>query len=259
MTNADVSFSKSIRPECEAQVKGHPDATYKKFLEHTKAQEFVKYGWAALARDDTLSQDQCEEKPPPLLFASQATSNIIVFDPGEWDSVFCEAYQTEDASVGLGVWWGDSDPRNVSERCPGVESLDRGLMAAVVRALETVPPGNASLKITTTSLRCISLIQQSVNLMKAETVAEGVKQHDMPLATYLPRLILQIRRRGRRVCFKHVKDFSEIQSPCVKGARQLAFEGAYKETSRKAWGFPETNIGITGGIYSSIASLEFEL
>jgi len=93
--------------------------------------------------------------------------------------------------------------------------------------------------------------------MKAEIVAEGVKPHNMPLSTYLPRLVTRIRRQGRRIRFQYIGD---LKDEGAREAKQLALEGARKESVKKEWGF------ITSAVLeqalaqsSSFGSLEFEL
>lgn len=46
---------------------------------------------------------------------------------GEWDIVYCEARQTGDGSVGVGVWWGDNDRRSGWIQCRNKHHADTQL------------------------------------------------------------------------------------------------------------------------------------
>ncbi|KIJ27162.1 hypothetical protein M422DRAFT_271716 [Sphaerobolus stellatus SS14] len=266
--------------QCEPQVRDFANAKYKKFHTYTEAENFVQYGWASLHGPVPPSPSPSPSPSPrrptdvqlnlaALSLNDYSTENITVLDSREWKTAYCETYENEDGNVGIGVWWEQDNSENVSERCQGMKSLDKGLMAGAVRALEAVPSGNASIRPCLT----IQVIQNAVNIMKAEGVPERIKERDMPLSIYLPQLMTRVRHQGRRIRIKRVKEESDLQSRGVRVAKELAIKGSYKKTSRSLWGLTikgspkETSrrpwrlpVGNSSrGACGSVASLKFQL
>ncbi|KAG8979847.1 hypothetical protein FRB90_007877, partial [Tulasnella sp. 427] len=58
----------------------------------------------------------------------------------EWITAYtdgaCRGNGAAGAVAGVGVWYGDNDPRNVSERCPGAQTNNRAELIAIIRCLE---------------------------------------------------------------------------------------------------------------------------
>src|SRR5690242_14634408 len=81
--------------ECEEYVKGCPGALYKSFHTKIEAQDFI---------------DQ---------------QNIEVKDKlNVWTDGYCKRNGLSDAVGGIGVFFGDKDPRNLSERLPGEQQTN---------------------------------------------------------------------------------------------------------------------------------------
>jgi ribonuclease HI len=75
-----------------------------------------------------------------------SSSTISVFTDGA-----CPSNGQKNAIAGVGVWFGNEDPRNISERLPpGPQTNNRAELWAVIRALQSIPP-NERVEIYTDS------------------------------------------------------------------------------------------------------------
>ncbi|KAF7347514.1 Ribonuclease H [Mycena venus] len=76
-------------------------------------------------------------------------------DEDGWDVVYsdgaCKGNGQVGSFAGVGVWWGNGDPRNIAERCPGDQTNNRAELIAILRVLETTPPSKKPLLIKTDS------------------------------------------------------------------------------------------------------------
>ncbi|CAG8607643.1 20768_t:CDS:2, partial [Racocetra persica] len=104
---------------------------YKKFLTHIEAQNFI--------------EGKCEV-------------SVTLNDNG---SSFNNS--TTKAQAGIGVFWKDDDPNNLSERLPGSEQTNnRAEIYAVIRALEVCENKTKPLEIMTDSKYAINIIEDWV-------------------------------------------------------------------------------------------------
>ncbi|KAF3766036.1 hypothetical protein M406DRAFT_221619, partial [Cryphonectria parasitica EP155] len=133
----------------------------------------------------------------------------------------------EGAVAGVGVFFGDRDPRNISERLPGdVQTNQRAELTAIIRALQSVPPQRGVLiwSDSTYAIKCVTdwFIKWEAN---------GWKTHKGPVQNRdLVELALQeIRKRdalGTRTVIKWIKGHEgnrgnvEADGLAVKGANE---------------------------------------
>lgn len=163
--------------ECEAQVKGFPGASYKKFRTLEEAQAFAGAAPSGDRGTDHQSQAHSTQKSgiTGVQSSTAAFSNVgrsIVplgaqqHGPGgekeggkgestgekaprdygdERDTTIvytdgaCSSNGRFGAVAGIGVWWGSGDERNLSERCPGSQTNNRAEIYAIIRFLEEAP------------------------------------------------------------------------------------------------------------------------
>jgi ribonuclease HI len=174
--------------ECESYVKGFPGAQYKSFQTASEAQEYMssavehQRGFQhaqgssssrAATMDAVLPARQ--SKPayrttimPPLLGNTYTTSSSVrsssgqaVDTKGHRNAVVvycdgsCRGNGKTGAIAGVGVYFGDNDPRNVSEPLAGpTQTNQRAELTAAIRALESVPV-NQPVEIRTDSMYTI--------------------------------------------------------------------------------------------------------
>ncbi|KAG8945980.1 hypothetical protein FRC04_012098 [Tulasnella sp. 424] len=162
--------------ECKAQVEGFPRAEYKRFGNLKDAEGFIGVAYiettltkSAQTYEDSPSPSSVSSassrpststsvasaapstsaaarfKPYPTAISKgkvkveESTSRPISRD--EWTTAYtdgaCRGNGAVGAVAGIGVWYGDNDPRNVSERCPGTQTNNRAELIAIIRCLET--------------------------------------------------------------------------------------------------------------------------
>ncbi|KAJ3506268.1 hypothetical protein NLJ89_g6967 [Agrocybe chaxingu] len=189
-------------PECEAQVKGFPDAKFKKFQQRGLAQDFVDVAEPAYKSEPPTSQSGIEEKELEPVYVNQpstsqhsikeqeqeaepanttrtqppisqpdAKGKTRAFDKVD-DEIACDIVYADSACkgngtthcvAGVGVWWGFDDPRNVAKRCPGVQTNTRAELIAILRVLETTPVSKRPLLIKTDSKYSIDCLQHWID------------------------------------------------------------------------------------------------
>ncbi|CAG8821139.1 23273_t:CDS:1, partial [Racocetra persica] len=119
--------------ECKSQVKGFSDAKYQRFSFKTDAENFIN------DKKETVVLDK----------------NKIQI----WTDGCCLGNGTKEAKAGIGVFYGDKDPRNQSERLPGEQQTNnRAEIYAVIRAIESCENKTKSLEIFTNSLHVVNII-----------------------------------------------------------------------------------------------------
>ncbi|KAH9919438.1 ribonuclease H-like domain-containing protein [Epithele typhae] len=71
---------------------------------------------------------------PPAITCSADPQPLVIYTDGS-----SRGNGTAGSRAGVGVWWGDQDPRNLAERCPGPQTNNSAELNAIIRALETAP------------------------------------------------------------------------------------------------------------------------
>lgn len=95
------------RSECEAQIKGYPGAKYKKFMNAAEAEAFASGVAVAVNPGNFDASPEAKSKKRAM--------SAEVEDESEWDVVYsdgaCKGNGQEGSYAGVGVWWGENDPR----------------------------------------------------------------------------------------------------------------------------------------------------
>jgi ribonuclease HI len=181
-----VLLSLICRRNCEAQIKGFPNASHKKFVSRRDAQEFVN---GAGASNTPHSEEDSPKSASGSKIGGQKRLFVEIEDESGWDVVYsdgaCKGNGKVGSVAGLGIWWGEGDARfvmgcfqlinlksvsgrNIAERCPGEQTNNRAelivsqhlhinivnvinVMQAILRVLETTPFSKKPLLIKTDS------------------------------------------------------------------------------------------------------------
>lgn len=141
--------------EAQAAYVGVKAPRYKKFDTREAAEEWLQgfgagaFVPSAVKEEDADEEDELEEDISPAAKKVKIVSDdISVVVQGELDEDLLEIYTDgstlangqNGAVAGVGVFFGDGDPRNISERLSGTpQTNQRAELTAILRALETVP------------------------------------------------------------------------------------------------------------------------
>jgi ribonuclease HI len=107
--------------ECNRAVKGYKNASYKKFDTKQEAEEFV------------ANNGVVQETP---------TMELVDFEPDYhvYTDGACSKNGTRTASAGIGIYFGENDPRNVSEKLLGKQTNNLAELTAIVKTHAIIRP-----------------------------------------------------------------------------------------------------------------------
>lgn len=137
-----------------------------------------------------------------------------VQDESGWDVVYsdgaCKGNGKVGSYAGVGVWWGENDPRNIAERCPGDQTNNRAELIAIVRVLETTPKSKKPLLIKTDSQYSINCFQEWLPrwICNKFRTAVGQPVKNLGIIRYLAALFNERELFGQRVHLQYVKGHS---------------------------------------------------
>jgi ribonuclease HI len=159
--------------ECEQQVKGYPNPCFRKFSTEEEAQRFVRLGRENIKEDQASSSKpratKKRERPssrepslPPLKEArTEGTEQLCV-----WTDGACIHNGYPNARTGIGVFFSEESPFNLSEPLPGEpQTNQRAELYAVIRALQQVREGLEGSFAGTKKLVVYSDSSYTVNIM----------------------------------------------------------------------------------------------
>lgn len=110
--------------ECKARVEGYNGAVYKKFSTQESAEEFLSH-----APDPPKKESLKEPGKAPKIRTIETTSpkDYYVYTDGS-----CSNNGKPNAAAGIGIFFGEADKRNVSQRIQGKQSNNTAELSALV-------------------------------------------------------------------------------------------------------------------------------
>ena len=105
--------------ECNKQVNKYKSARFKKFNNIDEAKNFVKYG--GIQQNNYLENN--------VLY----NTNIVIFTDGS-----CINNGSKNAKAGIGIYFGDEDPRNISEPYYNNPTNNRAELYAIIKATHII-------------------------------------------------------------------------------------------------------------------------
>ncbi|ORX86483.1 RnaseH-domain-containing protein [Basidiobolus meristosporus CBS 931.73] len=140
-----------------------------------------------------LSSDDLEEANDP------AQQKIVVYTDGS-----SRGNGQANPRAGVGVYWGDNDPRNVSERLEGRQTNQRAEITAALRAIQTSGDDKSVLEIRTDSNYVIqSMTQWVYGWLKKGW--KGVTNKDL-----LQELHTAIQKREGKIIWTHIRGHTGV-------------------------------------------------
>ncbi|KAJ2964144.1 hypothetical protein NQZ79_g1000 [Umbelopsis isabellina] len=226
--------------ECELQVKGFPNARYKKFMTEAEANAFISMG----AKEPEANVG-LEAAPGKARHTSTGSFIVDIFpsstsrqegiaikkreqSPEEGTSVVytdgaSAGNGTAKAFAGVGVYFGPNDPRNVSEPLEGKATNQRAEIMAVIRAIERCDDEHCKLEIRTDSMytkKAVTTWRKNWLIKNWKTsTGEEVKNRDL-----FERLFDLIDKRPGEVQITHVPGHSGLAGNEM--ADRFAVQGA---------------------------------
>ncbi|GMM29452.1 RNA-DNA hybrid ribonuclease [Martiniozyma asiatica (nom. inval.)] len=141
---------------CKSKVDHFPNAKFKSFKTKSEALSWIDQNSTANKTNGKISKPKIS-KPSNMtnfskisFFSSNPTANTTVVTPRSINSKSknVSTIYTDGASrnnqnkslrkAGYGVWFGENDPRNISERVSGEQTNQRAELQAIDRALDVV-------------------------------------------------------------------------------------------------------------------------
>ncbi|CAG8639727.1 4697_t:CDS:2, partial [Scutellospora calospora] len=167
--------------ECKEQIHRFPGALFKSFEIKQQAEDYVN--------------NMIEKE------------NIFV-----WTDGCCENNGKKDARAGIGVYWSERNPLNLSERLPGyLQTNNRAEIFAVIRAIETCIEND----------KCLVIYTDSIYVINCQGVKNPKKNLDLVI-----RLNDLIKERKGKVVFKYVRGHRGNEGN--EQADKLAYLGSQK-------------------------------
>ncbi|KAI0762190.1 ribonuclease H-like domain-containing protein [Trametes elegans] len=248
--------------DCQSQTAGFPGNRHQKFATLGQAQQYLAQNGVSTRapgltpassssagpsaqHGSTLrgrlhgGKPYARVQPPPSTPTEPASSSNskwasltsdVIEDESGWDVVYsdgsCRGNGKVGSVAGIGVWWGQNDPRNLAERCPGGQTNNRAELIAIVRVLETTPHTRRPLLIKTDSKYSISCFRHWMPkwLKNNFRTASGEPVKNASLIRYLSALLDERALEGQKVHLQYIKGHAGHEGN--EGADRLANVGA---------------------------------
>ncbi|KAG6856024.1 hypothetical protein H0H87_008341 [Tephrocybe sp. NHM501043] len=207
-----MTYNLGSRADCEKQTKGYPGAKYQGFKNAAEAEAFVS--GTLLASDSTAPSTSSSSNTITTDSKGKKRTIHEMADESKYDVVYsdgaCKGNGKPGSIAGVGVWWGENDPRNIAERCPGEQTNNRAELIAIVRVLESTPKSKKPLLIKTDSqysMKCFNewLPKWSRNNFRT---AGGEPVKNVGVIKYVSALLKARGLMGQEVRLQYVKGHS---------------------------------------------------
>ncbi|PIA12953.1 Rnase h protein 1.0, isoform c, confirmed by transcript evidence [Coemansia reversa NRRL 1564] len=220
--------------DCKHMTQGFPGAVFKKFKQSSEAQAFVgesvsvsRYMEAISAVDSNTKKvlSQSRPTPPPV---GETENEIVVYTDGA-----SAGNGRRGAVAGVGVYFGENDPRNISEPLEGERQTNqRAELTAILRAIQSLSIDSSS--SSTKAIRICTDSMYSINCLTTwfrnwerngwmGSTGKPVENQDI-IQKILNLIRLRINNAASPVRFLHVRGHAGV--PGNEAADQLAVAGA---------------------------------
>ncbi len=181
-------------------------------------------GETSLAEPCSKQAALCNQEPaePKVYFSHVPGLDLSGQTVTVWTDGACRSNGKPDAAAGIGVWWGEGSPLNVSARLTGRQTNNRAEMTAVIVAIrQALEHGAAGVTVKTDSMFVINSATSWLEGWKQRRwmTAGGTPVSNVEEVRELDQLMRQI-----KVNWIHVKGHAGIEGN--ERADQLASAGA---------------------------------
>ncbi|KAM4060557.1 RNase H domain-containing protein [Hirsutella rhossiliensis] len=215
--------------DAAAAIKGVKGPKYRRFAKRSEAVEYIKQLGSREAIEALGETAKDRPDPPPADKAKKKDVEIAL--PSEdMLKIYTDGSSLANGKVGsragVGVFFGDGDPRNVSERLVGdPQTNQRAELMAMLRALEIAPEGQTVQIISDSqySINCVT--QWAIGWkMKGWVTATGEKVKNQDIIRAVLDRMEERTRAGANTYFHWVKGHSSDRGNVA--ADRLAVRGA---------------------------------
>lgn len=116
--------------KCETSIKCFKNASYKRFNTETEAQDFINNSKKLFSYLNSDSSVSSINKP---INKSIDTNSYYVYTDGS-----CINNGKPNAKAGIGIYFGDNDPRNVSEKIIGKQTNNIAELTAIIKVFSII-------------------------------------------------------------------------------------------------------------------------
>ena len=112
--------------DCALAVKGYKGAVYRKFESEEEAMQFVKE--KSLIADSIPKEKKYMNTIQDISQVKNVVADLYVYTDGS-----CSNNGRSNAAAGIGIYFGENDPRNVSQRVEGKQTNNTAELTAILR------------------------------------------------------------------------------------------------------------------------------
>ncbi|KZT40281.1 RnaseH-domain-containing protein [Sistotremastrum suecicum HHB10207 ss-3] len=237
--------------DCEAEIRHFANAKFKKFDTLAAANEFLGISNPSTTTATPVASTSSASprksrvdrtaKPYDIPSSSSPKKKNAygerapdIVDESGWEVVYtdgaCQGNGGPKARGGIGVWYGNNDPRNISERLPGEQTNNRAELIALIRALEETPLSKRPMLLKTDSSYSISCICNWLPnwTRNGYRTSNGGPVKNIAVILFLENLLNARCLNGQRVQLQYIKGHAGHAGN--EGADALATQGTYLPT-----------------------------
>jgi len=179
--------------DCNQQVKGFKYAKFRKFQTRDEAEEFIKK-YMPKPQNKLSSFFKVTEVKKPLI---DKTFDYYVYTDGA-----CSHNGSKYAKAGIGIYFGENDTRNTSERVIGKQTNNTAELKAIIKTFEIIKPDlekGKKICIASDSEYSIKCATSYGNKMARDEWAKNIPNKE------LVKKIYELAKVNKNVKFKHVR------------------------------------------------------
>ncbi|KAJ2448449.1 hypothetical protein EV183_005433 [Coemansia sp. RSA 2336] len=233
--------------ECKAATQGFPGAVFKKFTLEQEAAAFVSNKPMApsvgssqpaaavdvRSRAGPYARSVGRKRPGHNAASGQPSlPTPLAGETAEFITVYTDGASSRNgqkgARAGIGVYFGDGDPRNISEPLPGDatrQTNQRAELMAILRAIQATESSTSKkLLICTDSMYSINCLTVWFKKWERNGWTSSVSRKPVENQDLIRPILELIRARGGNVSFRHVRGHAGIAGN--EAADRLAVAGA---------------------------------
>lgn len=205
--------------ECKARIDGYKGSVYKKFDTRTEAEAFINTKTEAIEATAVKADKAKAEKTAAIteIQDSDFTADYYVYTDGA-----CTNNGSDNAEAGIGIYFGETDPRNVSHRVQGKQTNNTAELGAIIHLHPIIKSDIAKGKkiaIVSDSEYAIRCVTSYGEKLEQNNWLKDVPNKDMVKQAY------SLYKDHKNVKFVHVMahtDGTDIHSVGNDGADKLA-------------------------------------